>query len=127
MNLLLVFLGAAAGGILRYLVMVGVTRALGEEFPWGTLVVNGAGSFLLGFFFGAEALWAGLGISLGAIRLIGVAGLCGGLTTFSTFSLQTLTLLSKGQTARVFANIFGSLALCLLAILAGFSLGGLAG
>lgn len=127
MSFLLVFLGAALGGVLRYLAMTGVARVLGEDFPWGTLVVNVAGSFLLGWFFGAESLWLAMGVPPGAIRLFAVAGLCGGLTTFSTFSLQTLTLVSKGATALVLANIFGSLGACLLAILCGFYLGGLSG
>ena len=81
---LLVGLGGAAGSVLRYLVSVAATAALGAGFPWGTLAVNAAGSTAIG------AL-ASLGLRDDA-RLLLVTGLLGGFTTFSAFSLETAQL-----------------------------------
>ena len=111
-NFVFVAIGCALGGVCRYLGMVGMARLVGERFPWGTLVVNGVGSFFLGVVLGAEwgmteQLFLGLGF-------------CGGLTTFSTFSLQTLTLLSKKEYVKVAANVFGGLGLCLLCVWGGY-------
>jgi CrcB protein len=116
-SFLLVFLGAALGGMLRYAVMTATARWAGESFPWGTLAVNLGGSFLLGLVLAS-------GLFTGEAGYLAATGFCGGLTTFSTFSLQTLTLVSEGRTLRVAANIGGSIGLCLLGLAAGYSLGG---
>jgi CrcB protein len=82
--MLLVALGGAAGSVLRYLVSVAASAALGDGFPWGTLAVNATGSMAIG------AL-ASLGLQENT-RLLLVAGLLGGFTTFSAFSLETAQL-----------------------------------
>ena len=84
MIVLFVTLGAAVGAPLRYLTDRAVQRRLGNGFPWGTLTVNVAGSLLLGFL-------AGLPASAAWTALLGT-GFCGALTTYSTFSWETLTL-----------------------------------
>lgn len=112
-------LGSALGGVARYACSTLVAQAVGGGFPWGTLVVNVVGSFVIGLFATAPA-----GLSPDA-RLFITVGLCGGYTTFSSFSLQTLDLLRSGQTAAALGNIAGSVALCLLAVWAGAAAGGL--
>ena len=82
--LLLVGLGGATGSMLRYLVSIAASAALGSAFPWGTLAVNAAGSMAIG-------VLASLGLQDPA-RLLLVTGLLGGFTTFSAFSLETAQL-----------------------------------
>ncbi|MFC7529579.1 fluoride efflux transporter CrcB [Actinoplanes sp. GCM10030250] len=91
MTALLVVLGAAVGAPLRYLTDRFFQTRYGPAFPWGTLVVNVAGSLLLGFFLG-------LPLSPSLIALLGT-GFCGALTTYSTFSWETLALARRGETA----------------------------
>lgn len=93
-NYLIVAVGSAAGGLLRYWLSGAVHNFLPANFPYGTLVVNVIGSFALGiimFYFDANELispeW----------RLMLTVGLCGGLTTFSTFSYETFTLLRESE------------------------------
>ena len=107
---------------MRYLIALGITRLCGEAFPWGTLGVNVLGSFLLGAVLGAGITPAESWFSLDGAHAFAAIGFCGGLTTFSTFSLQTLTLASKQQWGRVAANAAGSLALCVVFAIAGFAL-----
>lgn len=115
-------IGCALGGIARYLGMTLVTRLLGERFPWGTLVVNALGSFLLGL-----CLGAGLGaegfLSLAGAHAFLAVGFCGGLTTFSTFSLQTFSLVSEQAWGKALANMLGSVLLCVCCVLSGYALG----
>jgi len=118
----MIALGGALGGVTRYLCAVGVSRYVGESFPWGTLFVNGLGTFLLGALMGAGVVQAEQESFYGQLYGFAAVGFCGGLTTFSTFSLQTLSLTSKGQTARAALNILGSVGLCLLCGVAGFAL-----
>ncbi|HAV12086.1 MAG TPA: fluoride efflux transporter CrcB [Opitutae bacterium] len=113
-------IGCALGGIARYLITSWVTRQFGDGFPWGTLVVNVLGSFLLGCVLGAGISPADSWLSLQRAHAFAAIGFCGGLTTFSTFSLQTLNLVSRQQWGRVAANALGSLALCALCAIAGF-------
>ena len=107
----------------RYLGTLLIARFFGEGFPWGTLVVNAVGSFLLGLFigsgFGAKELWL---YSNGAYAFAAL-GFCGGLTTFSTFSLQTFSLISKQAWGKAFANILGSVLLCVFCVLSGYVMG----
>lgn len=119
-----VILGSALGGMARYGVSGVVARRIGETFPWGTLVVNVSGSFVIGLF----AALIAPGHALAGERMAGLfvmTGLCGGYTTFSSFSLQTLNLTRDGEWPRAVANIVASAALCLLAVWAGFALGAL--
>lgn len=96
-SVLLVAVGAAIGAPLRYVVDRLVQARHGSVFPWGTLTVNVAGSALLGFFVGLPAnpaVMAGLG-----------AGFCGALTTYSTFSYETLRLATTGARFFALANV----------------------
>jgi len=115
-------IGCALGGVVRYLISNWVNLKFGEAFPWGTLCVNMLGSFLLGCVLGAGITPAESWLSLQGAHAFSAIGFCGGLTTFSTFSLQTLNLVSKQQWARVAANTFGSLALCALCAIAGYAI-----
>lgn len=100
MTVLLVALGAAIGAPLRYLTDRLVQSRHDSVFPWGTLAVNVAGSFLLGLLVGlpADATWSAL---LGA-------GFCGALTTYSTFSYETLRLTRDGSRFHALANVIAS-------------------
>lgn len=115
-------LGSALGGIARFWASGVVARAMGETFPWGTLVVNVTGSLLIGLI---AALTGPDGrVFIGSTaRLALMAGLCGGYTTFSSFSLQTLNLMNDGEWAYAGGNVVGSVVLCLLAVWAGQMLG----
>lgn len=117
-----VALGSALGGMTRYAVSGAVATRIGETFPWGTLVVNTSGSCVIGLF---AALVAPAGSLPGDLttRQFVIIGLCGGYTTFSSFSLQTLNLARDGEWARALGNIAASVALCLIAVWAGFALG----
>ncbi|WP_410669217.1 fluoride efflux transporter CrcB [Amycolatopsis sp. cmx-4-68] len=88
MTLVLVALGGAAGSVLRYLTDRRVQLRTDSPFPWGTLTVNVAGSFLLGFLSG----WLLHGAEPSSVRSLAAVGFCGGLTTFSTFGYETVRL-----------------------------------
>jgi fluoride exporter len=117
-----VALGSALGGMARYGVSGVVARRIGETFPWGTLVVNVSGCSVIGVFAALIAPGSALAGSL-TVRQLVLIGLCGGYTTFSSFSLQTLALARDGDWGRALGNIGGSVALCLLAVWAGFAAG----
>ena len=111
---LLIALGGALGSVGRYWSGAMASRLLGDGFPWGTLAVNILGSFAIGFF--ATISGPGGRISAGVDgRLFVMAGLCGGFTTFSAFSLQTLDLMEKGHLTAAGANILSSVTVCILA------------
>ena len=108
-------IGSALGGTARFALSGFVARAFGETFPWGTLIINVTGSFAIGFFntlTGPDGRW--FVSSQG--RLFFMTGICGGYTTFSAFSLQTLNLAREGEWLHAGGNIAGSVALCLLAV-----------
>jgi CrcB protein len=110
-------LGGAIGSILRYwtgLLLLPVSSRL----PWGTIGINILGSFVIGFF-GTLTLAQGRYPLPETARLFVMVGICGGFTTFSSFSLQTLDLLRAGATGRAFMNIGLSVLLCLAAVAAG--------
>jgi CrcB protein len=110
---LAVALGGALGTVARYFVSGVVANAFGETFPWGTLIINVTGSFVIGFFGTLTGPDGRLMVS-GTARQFVMVGLCGGYTTFSSFSLQTLNLMSDGEWAHASGNVLGSVALCLL-------------
>ncbi len=114
-----VALGGAAGSVLRYAVGLALLRPT-AAFPIGTLVVNVVGSFLIGLL--ARALSAPAVDPVWRIAL--TVGFCGGFTTFSTFSAEVITLAQEGRMARAALYVSGSLALALLATLAGIAVGG---
>lgn len=117
-----VALGSAIGGLGRFWVSGLVARAFGETFPWGTLTVNVVGSLLIGLF---ATLTGPDGRLLAgpAARQFVMLGIFGGFTTFSSFSLQTLTLAQDGEWLRAGLNVVGSVTLCLIGVWAGHALG----
>ena len=118
---LAVALGSALGGVARYGLSGLVARSFGETFPWGTLIVNVLGSFLIGF---VATLTGPDGRVLVSpvTRQFWMPGIFGGFTTFSSFSLQTLSLAQDGEWTRALANVTLSVALCLLGVWLGASL-----
>jgi CrcB protein len=114
-------IGSALGGMARYWCSGLAARLIGETFPWGTMIVNIVGSFIIGFF----ATLTGPDGRIFAdtlTRQFVMIGLCGGYTTFSSFSLQTLALLQDGEWLLASANIALSVIACLLAVWAGYAL-----
>jgi CrcB protein len=122
MPALFVALGSALGGVARYWVALAAARAWGEAFPWGTLLINIGGSFVIGLTFtltAADGAWP----ASGNVRLFVMTGICGGFTTFSAFSLQSLQLLRDGQWGPALAYMIGSVVLCLAGVALGYWLG----
>lgn len=107
--------GSALGGVARYAVSGLVARSVCETFPWGTLVVNVTGSLLIG---AVAALMGPDGRLLvaPAVRQFWLPGFFGGFTTFSSFSLQTLSLARDGEWLWASANVLLSVALCLAGV-----------
>ena len=104
--------GGAIGALLRYWTSVAVHSRLGSGFPYGTLVVNVIGSLLMGFLY----IWLLERMSVGpAVRAFLTIGLLGALTTFSTFSVETLALLESGQPTKAALNVLLSVVICILA------------
>jgi fluoride exporter len=119
-----VALGGAIGTTARYWLSTVVARAFGETFPWGTLIINITGSFVIGFFAALTGPDGRLFAS-STVRQFVMIGICGGYTTFSAFSLQTLNLANDGEWARAGANIGLSVLLCLIAVWTGVVLANL--
>ena len=117
-----VALGGALGSVSRFWLSGVVARHFGETFPWGTLVVNVTGSFVVGFF---AALTApeGRWLVSPSTRTFLIIGICGGYTTFSAFSLQTLNLARDGELLYAAGNVIFSVVLCLIAVWLGWLLG----
>lgn len=116
-NCLVVMLGGALGTLARYLVSW-LALPISGQLPWGTIIINVTGSLLIGFF-GTLTLAQGRYPVPEAVRLFVMIGICGGYTTFSSFSLQTLDLLRSGAVLRAAVNIAASVALCTAAVAAG--------
>ena len=117
-----VALGSAIGGAARYWCSVIIARHFGETFPWGTLIVNVTGSLLIGVFAALTAPDARLLVAP-AWRLFFMVGVFGGFTTFSTFSLETLSLMQNGEWLRGGLYVMGSVVLCLAGVFVGYALG----
>jgi protein CrcB len=113
-------LGGAMGSVARAWMAGAVARALGPHFPWGTIFINILGSFVIGFFGALTAADARFSAHPDA-RAFVMVGICGGFTTFSSFSLQTLDLARDGKLGEAFLNIALSVVLCLAAVTAGFA------
>ena len=108
-------LGSALGGMGRYWCSGVIARAFGETFPWGTIIVNASGSLIIGFLATLMSPDGRLLVPPDA-RTFLMIGLCGGYTTFSSFSLQTLNLVRDGEWLWATANVLFSLTLCLAAV-----------
>jgi CrcB protein len=121
MTYLWVALGGAVGTTGRYWLSGLVARSIGETFPWGTLVINVTGSFVIGFFATLTGPDGRVFVGSTARQFV-MIGICGGYTTFSSFSLQTLNLMNDGEWLHAGANITGSVILCLVAVWAGYML-----
>lgn len=110
--------GSALGGIARYFCSGIAAQMIGEVFPWGTLIVNVVGSFIIGFFNALTGPDGRIFISSIARQFV-MVGFCGGYTTFSSFSLQTLNLMNDGEWFAAGSNVGGSVICCLFAVWAG--------
>jgi len=111
--------GSALGGVARYACSSLVAGAFGETFPLGTLLVNVTGSFIIGFFATATGPDGRVLVSPDTRQFV-MVGLCGGYTTFSSFSWQTLVLVQDGEVVRAGLNVGASVALCLVSVWLGF-------
>jgi len=116
-NCLVVMAGGALGTLARYLVSLAALPISGR-LPWGTIIINVTGSMLIGFF-GTLTLATGRYPASDSLRLFVMIGVCGGYTTFSSFSLQTLDLIRAGGIGRAAVNIFASVILCVCAVALG--------
>lgn len=111
----LIAVGAALGGVSRYL--LSQTFNLSGGFPWGTFGVNVIGSLLIGVLSGMLGHWSG---NTAAIRAFAIVGFCGGFTTFSTFSNEAFRMLEAGQWCLMALYVSGSVAAGLVAVTAGY-------
>jgi CrcB protein len=114
---LIVMLGGALGTLARYAVTV-LAAPISGQLPWGTIIINVTGSLIIGFF-GALTLANGRYPAPENVRLFVMIGLCGGYTTFSSFSLQTLDLMRTGNIGRAAVNVAASVVLCVSAVAVG--------
>ena len=114
---LMVVLGGAVGTLARYLISV-AALPISQNLPWGTIGINILGSFIIGLF-GTLTLAHGRFPVSENIRLFVMIGICGGFTTFSSFSLQTLDLLRNGARVRAAVNVVAAVVLCVSAVALG--------
>jgi CrcB protein len=117
---LLILIGSGLGGTARYWLSGQVARRVGETFPWGTFVVNVSGCFVIGFFDALSRI-DGPVLAATTMRQFIMVGLCGGYTTFSSFSLQTLNLMHDGEWVRAGGNITASVLVCLISVWLGYA------
>jgi CrcB protein len=118
-----VAIGSALGGMSRFWLSRVVAERVGEFFPWGTIFINVSGSFVIGIFAALTLAEGRLNTSRSFIIQFCMVGICGGYTTFSAFSLQTLNLARDGQWLWACGNILISVVACLIAVWLGFMLG----
>ena len=115
----IVFIGAGIGGALRHGVNIAATRIFGLGFPYGTLIVNVVGSFVMGALAGYFAFRPGISQHM---RLFLTTGILGGFTTFSTFSLDAALLIERNKQALAAGYIVGSVVLGLAGLFVGLSI-----
>lgn len=120
MPYLWVTIGSALGGLLRYTISRWTMHLspTSISFPYGTVLINVLGSFVIGYF-GTLTLQTGKHPASDNLRLFVMVGICGGFTTFSSFSLQTFEMLRGGAWGRALANVAVSVVLCVMAVAAG--------
>ena len=122
MSYLWVMIGSAIGGLLRYTITRWTLAVdTGTGFPYGTLAINIIGSFVIGYFGTLTLQSTRFAVSPNA-RLFVMVGICGGFTTFSSFSLQTFDLMRTGLWGKALANVIVSIVLCIAAVGAGHML-----
>lgn len=117
-------IGGALGSVARFWMSGVVARHFGETFPWGTLLVNVSGSFVIGLFAtltGPDGRWL---VPAWFRQQFFMLGVCGGYTTFSSFSLQTLTQMQEGEWLYAAGNVLGSVIACLAAVWLGHLVAG---
>ena len=112
--------GGALGSLARFWVSTGIYQLFGRSFPWGTLVVNVSGSFVMGFLF---VLFLERLAAAPEWRAAVLVGFLGAFTTFSTFSIETLNLMEEGFLLKALLNVAASVLVCLLACWVGVILG----
>jgi fluoride exporter len=115
----LVGLGGAIGSVARFWMSGLIASRFGQTFPLGTLVVNVTGSFAIGLF-AALSEPEGRWLIHPSLRQFLMIGICGGYTTFSSFSLQTLALIQEGEWLHAVLNSIASFAFCLFAVWLGY-------
>jgi CrcB protein len=119
-NFLAISVAAIVGANLRYLLSRIAARQFGPVFPYGTLLINVVGSFIVGFFI----IWTTERVLIDPRwRLVVVIGFCGSFTTFSSYAFETMAYFEQGQWGLMAVNILSNNLLCLGAALAGMALG----
>ena len=118
-DMLVISLGAIFGANARWIVSRSLAKAISPWFPYGTLVINVSGSFIVGFFM----IWATERVLLDPRwRLLIVVGFCGAYTTFSSFAYETMAFFEQGQWVLMATNFVSNNLLCLIAALGGMAL-----
>jgi CrcB protein len=117
-----VAVGGAMGSVARFWLANAMMALTGPRFPWGTLLINMLGSFVIGLVAGMTLIPGRVGMHPD-IRIFLMAGVCGGFTTFSAFSLQTLELMQAGDMVPALGYAVGSVVLCVTATYCGWALG----
>jgi fluoride exporter len=119
---LAVAVGGALGSVARFWLAAVMTGLTGPRFPWGTLLINVLGSFVIGLVAALTLVPDRIGMHPD-LRVFLMVGVCGGFTTFSAFSLQTLELLQSGDGWPAAGYVVGSVVLCLVAVWCGWLAG----
>lgn len=114
--------GGALGSVARFWLTGAITALTGPWFPWGTLLINVVGSCVIGIVAGISLTPDRVGLHPD-LRIFLMTGVCGGFTTFSAFSLQTLELIESGELLAAAGYIVGSVVLCLVFVWVGWKLG----
>jgi fluoride exporter len=118
-NFIVVSLGAIVGANLRYILSRYVAKVLGPVFPYGTLIINISGSFIVGWFM----IWTTERVLVDPRwRLLVIVGFCGGFTTFSSYAFECMAYFAQGQWLLMTVNVFANNLLCMAAAIAGMAL-----
>jgi fluoride exporter len=118
-NFIVVSLGAIVGANLRYILSRYAAKVLGPVFPYGTLIINITGSFIVGWFM----IWTTECVLVDPRwRLLVVVGFCGGFTTFSSYAFESMAYFEQGQWLLMTVNVFANNLLCMAAAIAGMAL-----